>query len=167
MSVVKRAKESSIAQKARLDDLFVRAAKEADKGNLRAAFRLFLAAARAGDTSCQINLGNFYDEGKGVRRDPAAAMYWYKRAYRRGEASAAHNIGVMYRNEEKHTRAVQWFRKSVRLGNSESNLDIAKYFLDVLHDRAKAIPYLKKVRRSKWVTEAGFEEAKLLLRRAR
>jgi TPR repeat protein len=77
------------------DELFIRADKQADEGNFKSAFRLFLAAAKAGDSSCQINVGNYYDAGKGVRRNRSAAMYWYKRAYRRREASAAHNIGVM------------------------------------------------------------------------
>jgi TPR repeat protein len=53
---------------------FVRAGKQADNGNLKSAFRLFLAAAKAGDSSCQINLGNFYDEGTGIRRNRSAAM---------------------------------------------------------------------------------------------
>jgi TPR repeat protein len=154
------------SRKSRTDDLFTRADKEADKGNVKLAFRLFLEAAKAGDASCQINLGNFYDEGKGVRRNRAAAMYWYKRAYRRGEATAAHNIGVMWRNEGKHPRALEWFKKSVQLGNAESNLDIAKYYLEVERNPARAASYLQKVCESNGVTGAGLEEAKGLLRRA-
>ena len=66
--------------KSKTEDLFTRANKEAEAGKLRVAFHLYLAAAKAGDTSCQINLGNLYDEGSGVRRNRSAAMYWYKRA---------------------------------------------------------------------------------------
>jgi len=43
--------------KSKTEDLFTRASKEAEAGKLRVAFRLYLAAAKAGDTSCQINLG--------------------------------------------------------------------------------------------------------------
>ena len=62
-------------RKSKTDDLFMRADKLADEGDFKSAFRLFLAAAKAGDSSCQINLGNFYDDGKGVRRNRSAAMY--------------------------------------------------------------------------------------------
>ena len=119
------------SQKAKTDALFICADKHADEGNFKLAFRLYLAAAKAGDTSCQINLGNLYDQGSGVRRNRSAAMYWYKRAYRRGKASAAHNIGVMWRNEKKYGQALNWFKKAVRLGDDESNLEIAKHYLRV------------------------------------
>ena len=154
-------------QKSKTDDLFIRADKQADAGNLKSAFRLFLAAAKAGDSSCQINLGNFYDEGTGVRRNRSAAMYWYKRAYRRGESCAAHNIAVMWRNEKKYRRALEWFKKAVRLGDDEANLEIAKHYLEVDHNPERAIPHLRKVCESNCITEAGLAEANALLRRAR
>ena len=155
------------SRKSKTDDLFIRANKEAEAGNLKAAFRLYLAAAKAGDSSCQINLGNLYDEGSGVRRNRSAAMYWYKRAYRRGERCAAHNIGVMWRNEKKYGKALNWFKKAVRLGDDEANLEIAKHYLQVEEEPAKAILHLEKVCASNCVTEAGLEEARNLLRRAR
>jgi len=36
-------------------------------GKLTSAFRLFLAVAKTGDESAQLNLGNFYSEGIGVK----------------------------------------------------------------------------------------------------
>jgi len=94
-------------------------------------------------------------------------MYWYKRAYRRGQACAAHNIGVMWRNEGKYGRALYWFKKAVRLGDDEDNLDIAKHYLEVEHNVLRAVLHLEKVCVSKRVSEAGLEEARKLLRRAR
>ena len=155
------------SRKSKTDDLFIRAAKQADEGNLKSAFRLYLAAAKAGDSSCQINLGNLYDEGSGVRRNRSAAKYWYKHAYRRGECCAAHNIGVMWRNEKKYGKALNWFKKAVRLGDDEPNLEIAKHYLEVDHNPRRAIPHLRKVCESNWVTEAGRAEANTLLRHAR
>jgi TPR repeat protein len=143
------------SRKSKTDDLFIRAAKQADEGNLKSAFRLYLAAAKGGDSSCQINLGNLYDEGSGVRRNRSAAMYWYKRAYRRGECCAAHNIGIMWRNEKRYEKALNWFKKAVRLGDDEANLEIAKHYLLVEQKPTKAIPHLKKVLKSTWLTEAG------------
>lgn len=153
--------------KSKVDGLFIRANKQEEAGNSKAAFRLYLAAAKAGDTSCQINVGNLYDAGSGVRRNRSAAMYWYKRAYRRGDACAAHNIGVMWRNDGNYRRALNWFKRAVRLGDDEANLEIAKHYLQVEVNSLKAIPHLEKVCAANRVTEAGLEEARTLLRRAR
>lgn len=149
--------------KSTTDDLFSCANKQAEAGNLKAAFRLYLAAAKAGDISCQVNLGNFYDDGSGVKRNRSAAMYWYKRAYRRGNACAAHNIGVMWRNDGKYRRAFYWFKRAVSLGDDEANLEIAKYYLQVEQNFLRAIPHLEIVCKSNCVTEAGLEEARRLL----
>src|SRR5579864_5798565 len=143
--MAKSANRGKRPRKSKTDELFTRADKLADEGNIKSAFRLFLAAAKAGDSSCQINLGNFYDQGTGVRRNRSAAMYWYKRAYRRGEPCAAHNIGVIWRNEKKHSRALEWFKKAVKLGDDEANLEIAKHYLELEHNPERAIPHLRKV----------------------
>jgi TPR repeat protein len=71
---------------------------------MRSAFRLYLAGAKSGDSGCQLNVGNLYDAGTGVRRNPEAALHWYKRAYRAGSASAANNIGVLWRGDRKFFR---------------------------------------------------------------
>lgn len=66
-----------------------------DQGELRRAFRLFLSGAKAGDVSCQVNLGYFYDEGIGVKANPIRALFWYRKAYRAGCPEAACNIGII------------------------------------------------------------------------
>ena len=124
-----------------------------------------LAAAKLGDRGAQINVGNYYDDGKGVRRNRSAALYWYNRAYRR-DCSAAHNIGVLWRNEGKLRRALSWFFRAVKLGDDESNLDVGKYFLHNEKNPRKAIPYFERVTPEKWVSEAAAEEAAQLLRDA-
>ena len=93
-------------------------------------------------------------------------MYWYKRAYRRGDACAAHNIGVLWRNEGKPNRALRWFEKAVRLGYDEANLEIAKHLMEEGPDLKKAIDRLQRVRASVRVSEAGVEEAEKLLKQA-
>jgi TPR repeat protein len=163
--MTKSRKSSKRPKSVQADEFFVLAAKEEDKGNMRKAVRLYLAGAEAGDSGCQLNLGNLYDEGSGVRRDRDAALYWYKRAYRQGHASAAHNIGVTWRNEKRFTRAQEWFRKAVAMGDEESNLEIAKFYLSLKRNPIKAARYLKIVARSNRCTEAGVEEAKSILKK--
>lgn len=155
------------SRKSKNDALFVRAEKMEVSGNLKAAFRLFLAAAKAGDVGCQLNLGNYYCDGKGIRRDLSVGLYWYKRAYRRGLSGAACNIGVTWRNEGMPKRALSWFRRAVKMGDDEANLEIAKYYLVTENNPRKAIPHLEKTCRSNRVTEAGAEEAAKLLKQAR
>jgi len=61
----------------RIDNLFKRADKQSEAGNLRSAFRLMLAAAKLGECSCQINVGTFYSDGIGVKPNRARGLYWY------------------------------------------------------------------------------------------
>ena len=153
-------------KKAQSDALWLRAEKQEERGNLRTAFRLMLAAAKLGNAFAQVNVANYYDDARGVRRNRSAALHWYKRAYRRGSSTAAHNIGVVWRNERNFRRAVYWFCRAVELGDPESNLDIAKHFLHNEKDARTAIRYLKRVRPKHWVSEAGFEEAAELVLQA-
>jgi TPR repeat protein len=150
---------------ARNDQLFIRADELEDRGELKAAFRLFLAGAKSGDVSCQLNLGNYYDDAKGIRRNRKAALYWYRRAYRRGNAAAASNLGMMWRNEGKPGRALVWFKRAVKMGDDEANLEIAKHYLEKENLPRRALPHLRRVVKSNSVTEAGAEEAEALLRK--
>jgi len=126
-----------------------------------------LAAAKLGNSSAQINVGNYYDDGRGVQRNRSAALYWFKRAYRRRDSTAAHNIGCVWRREGKLLRSVYWFSRAVKLGDEESNLDIGKHFLHNEKNPRKAIVYFKRVRPTGWVSEAGAEEAAKLLKEAK
>lgn len=83
------------------DRLFHEADKKAKQGDQRTAFRLFMLGAKLGDRSCQLNVGYRYDCGIGVHRNKKAAILWYMRAYRRGDASAANNIGTIGATEAK------------------------------------------------------------------
>ncbi|MBZ5523621.1 MAG: sel1 repeat family protein [Acidobacteriia bacterium] len=153
------------SQKSKASDLFLRASKQWDRGELRSAFRLFMAAAKAGDRGAQVNVGYFYDRGVGVRKNRSEALYWYKRAYRRGDAGAANNIGTIWRDEKNARRALFWFQQAVSLGDDGSNLEIARHYLRIEHNPSKARDYLEKVCASNRVSEMEAEEAKRLLRR--
>lgn len=154
-------------KKSRAESLWRQAEERQEQGKRRAAFRLMLAAAKLGSISAQLNVGNYYDDGRGVRRNRSAALYWFRRAYRRGDSSAAHNIGVVWRNDQKPHRSLYWFSSAVKLGDDESNLDIGKHYLHNEKNPRKAIVYFRRVRRTGWVSEAGLEEAARLLRQAK
>jgi TPR repeat protein len=60
-----------LTNKAKAADLFIRAAKAEERGDLRSAFRLLLFAAKLGDIGAQLDVGNYYDSASGVRRNRA------------------------------------------------------------------------------------------------
>ncbi|MGB7760519.1 MAG: hypothetical protein WBL61_11855 [Bryobacteraceae bacterium] len=135
-----------------------------EAGELTSAFRLFLAVAKAGDEGAQVNLGNFYYEGIGVKPNRAKALYWYRRAYGRGCGCAASNIGVLFRDEKKLKQSLAWFERAVKLRDGDANLEIAKIYLR-LNEPAKAVQYLNRALRVKQddITEGSKEEAQQLL----
>jgi uncharacterized protein len=150
---------------AEIDDIFNRADNKYEAGEYRSAFRLFMAAAKAGEYGCQINLGNLYCHGLGVKPNRAKALYWYQRAYRQQHGSAANNIGLLYCDEKKFDRALAWFERAAKLQDGDANLEIAKIYLDVKDDKAKAIQYLKQTCKAEYVTEGSEEEAEGLLKK--
>ncbi|MGD0941034.1 MAG: hypothetical protein ABR905_15110 [Terracidiphilus sp.] len=154
---------------AEAENTFLRAAREQDAGNLLSGFRLLLTAARLGSESAQLNLGYTYDVGIGIKQNRSAAMYWYKKAYRRGKGSglAASNIGTIYRDEHKYLQAILWFQHAVEYGDVDANLELARIYLRRPTERDKAIVCLRKVLEGVppvMVGEDSQDEARALLR---
>src|SRR4051812_47632131 len=68
----------------------------ARRGDNAEAFRLWLPLAEKGHSNAQNNLGVLYERGRGVPRDDATAVAWYRRAADQGNGAAQNNLGVMY-----------------------------------------------------------------------
>lgn len=145
--------------------IFLRADKLWDRGKLELALKLFIEAAESGDVGAEQNVGYFYDRGLGVRRNKAKALHWYMRAYRHGYSSAATNIGTIWRDSREPRRALAWFRRAVKMGDDDANLEIAKYYLQYCRNPERAIPFIENVSRSRSVSESSLEEAKRLLKK--
>ena len=82
----------------------------------------------------------YYDAAKSVQRNRDAALYWYTRAYRRGDCAAAYNIGVLRYKEKQFKRVLAWFLRAVKLGEVEANIEIGKHYLHIEGNPRKAIP---------------------------
>ena len=117
-----------------------------------------LAAARAGDTGAQVNVGYSYDVGQGAPRSRTKALYWYRRALRNGVAYAATNIGTVYRDEGRPKLAERWFQKAASLGDDDAWLDLAKLYLGPLQNAAHASTALTRLLVSTCITMASREE---------
>jgi uncharacterized protein len=158
----KAAKLRNLGEAIRANELYQHGEQAWRKGDLRPAFRLFLAAARAGMEAAFSTVGNFYDNGIGVKADPNAAPDWYRLAYRSGDRSVANNIGCILRDRKKLGQAMGWFRRAVQQNDGDANLNIAKIYLHK-GDLVRTRSYLDKTRRSPWATEQSKEEARSLL----
>lgn len=154
--------------KSRAVETWVRADEEWERGRLRPAFRLMLAAAKMGESGAQVAVGYMYDNAIGTRHNKQAALYWYRRAYRRGESTAAHNIGTVWRDDGNFSRALYWFERAIQMNggdDGEANFEIAKLYLGKGQDNRKATSILRKVCKSKNVTQDCVEQARRLLKR--
>jgi TPR repeat protein len=96
------------------EELFVAAYKYEERRKLPEAFRCLYKAATLGHSSSQLNLGNFYAAGKGVRKDLAKAAYWYRSAYKLGNETAARNLAIDFLSAGKLRSAIRWFEKGVK-----------------------------------------------------
>jgi TPR repeat protein len=165
--MLKPSSKKKYPAKSSVDALFAKASDQWDRGRLRSAFRLFLRAAKRGDPSAQHNLGYFYDVGVGVKPNRAAALYWYKRAFRHGYRTAASNIGTIFRDEKNTKQALSWFQRALRLGDADANLEIAKIYLSEKEDVARAIAHLKRTTKARAsdVTDGSKQEAQRLLKK--
>jgi len=150
--------------------LYQRADECWTEGKLPDAFKLFLAAARTGFVPAYRILASFYDEGTGVKANRKAALYWYMRAYRQhdswytpGDSTSANNIGCIWRDKGRPQTAIMWFKRAVKLGDGDANLNIAQIYLRKNRDRQKAIRYLQRTIDAKYVTDGSIEEARKLL----
>lgn len=152
------------------DVLYMEADLLDDRRQYTKAMRLLLKGAKAGDTSCQILLGNYLSDGrKSIPIDRKRAVYWYKRAYDRGSRTAASNLAMHNRKQGDLNEAYRWYELAVKSGDNEAHLALAKIWLHDRGNKAKAIRHLKAVFQGKArdVSELGRDEARTMLRRLR
>ena len=167
MKIPKVRDSKSLSQEIKANLLYQSAEEHWRKRRLHAAFRLFLAAAKAGNGPALETVANFYDLGIGVKTNQNAALYWYRRAYQYGSNIAANNIGVIWRDRKKLSRALLWLRRAVDLGDGDANLQIAKIYLGNKLNQGKAIHYLKITCLAANATRGSREEARKLLKQVR
>lgn len=161
MVKVRKPRDLSEANRANLQ--YLRGQEAWRRGELRSAFRSFLAAAEAGMAPAFRIVAQFYHYGEGVKADERAAISWYKRASATGDGSATNNIGCIWRDRGKVAYALGWFKRAVKLGDADANLEIARIYADK-GDLAKARRYLGKTIKSHWTTEQSKQSAKRLLK---
>ena len=78
------------------------------------AFAEWKAAAEAGQTEAQFDLGVLYAQGRGVKRDLTLAERWYRKAASQGNSEAEFALGQMYAHgwgvPRDEADAIRWFQ---------------------------------------------------------
>jgi TPR repeat protein len=129
------------------------------KGRNKIAFALFRKAAHLEQGSAQHNLGYFYNEGVGVRKNPSKALYWYKRAWRNDrQTGTCANIALLCAEQGKYRRAVMWWMKAVSRGDGDAALDLAQFYISRNREaqRRQGVRLLKRVEHFRRVTPSPY-----------
>ena len=86
-------------------------------------------AAEQGNGNAQFNLGWMYENGRGVAKNEAEAVRWYRKAAEQGTAQAQCNLGGEYKNgrgvAKNDAEAARWFRKAAEQGDAQAQRTLA------------------------------------------
>lgn len=81
----------------------------------------FEMLAEKGDADAQVNLGNLYMKGWGVKQDYASAYDWYQKAARQNSRMAYSKLGVLHYyglgTIKDSAEAAKWFERAADLGD--------------------------------------------------
>ena len=90
------------------------------------------ARAANGDPNAQISLGITYRDGKGVARDYAEALAWFRKAAEKKDAAALDNLGWMYEHGLGTTvdfpAAAKYYRASADKGHSQGQWNMGRMY---------------------------------------
>ncbi len=117
----------------------------------RKLFRETKARADKGDALAQLEVGNFYFAGTGVKEDPAKGLKYHRKAAEQGLAAAQYQLALEYAtgdgSEVDHIEAAGWFRKAAEQNLAEAQVELG---LCYVHGRglapsgAEAIKWFRK-----------------------
>ena len=109
------------------------------------------AAAERGDVAAQHKLGEMYRNGRGVTRDYAQAVVWFRKAAEQGYAAAQTSLGKMYLEGDGVARddahALIWFRKAIDQGDARAQSELGWMYDNgrgVARDYAQAFAWYRK-----------------------
>ena len=111
-----------------------------DSSGKRQEFSSLLARAEKGDLNAQFDLAGMYYEGKGVPKNSAEAVKWFRLAANQGDMYAQFFLGLAYANGEgvpkNNAEAVKWSRLAANQGYAD-----AQFNLGFSYDIGKGVPH--------------------------
>lgn len=94
------------------------------------AVRLYLRAAKLGESESMLNLGVAYFYGNGVQKNQRRAVSWYRQAAEQGEIKAKYNLGLCYKwgdgVKEDIAVAHKLFLEAASTGHKAATKEISK-----------------------------------------
>jgi uncharacterized protein len=103
-----------------------------EKGNYETASKLLRPLAEQGDARAQSTLGLLYYRGRGVQKDDAEALRWFRLAAGRGNAVAEFNLGLMYADghgvPQNHDEAAKWYRLAADQGHPQAQYNLGLWY---------------------------------------
>ena len=106
--------------------------------------RSLLAAADAGNPKAMDELGQRYEQGSGIPRDPKSAIQWYTKGGSAGEADALYHLGRMYETGtgtvKNINEAIRLYQKAAAAGNIEARTRLGQLPAAALRPAPKSSP---------------------------
>ena len=136
------------ARKEPAQDVFDQGVKMYQAGDRAGAAKPFLAAAQAGNSAAQLQIGWHYEKGVGVQPSYAEAARWYRKAAEQGNTRAMKNLGQLYELgagvPEDWVEAARWYQKSAERGDPDGESALARAYqfgIGVPQNRTLAIQW--------------------------
>ena len=105
-----------------------------DAGDYDKARHIWLPLAENGDVRAQRGMGKMYEKGRGVERDFATALKWYRPAAEKGDAESQYRLSVGYGYgmgvQKDEAKAMEWLRKAAENGQKRAQRSLAKAYED-------------------------------------
>ncbi len=109
-----------------------------DKGDFTQAFKIWLPLAQQTDLAAMRNVALLLRTGKGVKRDPTRALWFYEEAGSKGFTLAQVNAAFMHLEGDGVPKNLEtaafWFHEAARAGSP-----IAQYNLAVMYERGTGV----------------------------
>ena len=107
--------------------------------------------AEAGDAEAQTELGERYEDGRGVVQDYAVALSWFRRAADQGHAPGQAALGFMYGTGRgvgrDYAEAVRWYRRAAEQGHAGGQNNLGVMYRDgrgVVQDYGEAVRWFRR-----------------------
>ena len=101
----------------------------AETDDLEKAFEWYLKAAEQGSPDAMCEVGKYYREGYGVKKNPEEGVRWLLKSAEKGNDEAARQLGYCYKNgagvKKDLAEAFKWFIKSAEQGNAQAQFNVA------------------------------------------
>lgn len=107
-----------------------------NSGNFKVAYDQAIPLATHGYAPAENLLGMMYELGKGVTKDLAKSITYYRRAAEKGDMYAQYNLGVSYDSgtgvPQNYREASNWFQRAANQGAR-----FAQYNLAVMYEQGR------------------------------